>query len=333
MSRFIPVPFESTTSTLKSEGCWSSRFRMSGLLVLSSVYEIALAWAAMVGLCLACRPVQAQINQFGISRIVPGWTNYSTGFSMTHDVETSGEFATVASFYTPAVDARPREFGAIIIWVGQDGATPDFSAFSYQVMLWSGLEAFIQDSRRGDLASFNFSQPTGGSTVVRDSTTRGGRPAYHVRFALPGPSLTLTQCHTYLVGICAIAASAQAGEIFVPTAPFEGDSDVQGGDIVPFGWTYVLNSGGSTIYYGQLATELRVESLGFPPRLQIVQSLTGPVVSWPDAASCYTLEMSDDLVSSAWRPAHDSPELAPALPPGSPRFFRLIRENPSRFVR
>jgi hypothetical protein len=289
--------------------------------------NLALAHILILTFAFGYRPALAQSNRFGISRIVPGWTNYSTAFSMTHDADASGEFATVGSLYTPAVDAGLREFAAIVIWFGQDEMTSDFSDFSFEVMLWSGLAAFIADPRHGDLATYAFSQPTG-STTNRDTTTRGGRAAYLLRFTLPtSASITLTQCHTYVVGLAATAASSQAGEFFVPTAPFDGDSDVQAGNIVPFGWTYLVNSGGMTIYSGQLSTELRVEALGEAPRLHISRDTADLIVTPLPEAPCYRLEIAETLAPAAWLPFTDPPTSS------GTGFFRLVRENPSRFIR
>jgi len=291
----------------------------------------ALAHLLILPFCFGYSPAMAQSNRFGISRIVPGWTNYSTAFSMTHDGDAAGEFATVGSFYTAPVDARLREFAAIVIWFGRDGTTSDFSKFSFQVMLWSGLGAFIAGPRHGDLATYAFSQPTGGSTAVRDTTTRGGRAAYLLRFMLPtSASITLTQCHTYVIGLSATAASSQAGELFVPTAPFDGDSDVQAGNIVPFGWTYLVNSGGMTIYSGQLSTELNVDPIGETPRLHITRDASEFIVAPLPDAPCYRLEMAETLLPAAWLALTNPLSLAPS---NETRFFRLIRESPSRFVR
>lgn len=250
--------------------------------------------------CLAGWPVQAESSppsEFGFNRITHGWTNYSTAFNITHDSGPDGEYASVASFCTPAVHVRPIEYSTIVIWFGSGGQRLDFADFAFRVHFWSSLDAFIGNPRLGNVASFNFAAPTGGSTASPDTTTRGGRPAYLIRFQLPGASLTLTQCHTYLVGLSAQASSFQAGELYVPTAPYDGESDVQAGNIVPFGWEYLFNAGGQTIYSGQLATELKVQPVGGLPRLDIRRTAAEICLSWSEAASCYTLESCANLDS------------------------------------
>ena len=293
-------------------------------------------------ICLAGQPVQAQTNApagFGFDRIIHGWTNYSTAFNITHDSAPDGEYATVASFYTPAVDVQPVEYSAIVIWFGSGGQRLDFADFAFRVHFWSSLDAFIGSPRLGDVASFNFAAPTGGSTASPDTSTRGGRPAYLIRFQLPGTSLTLTQCQTYLVGFAAEAGSPQAGELYVPTAPFDGESDVQAGNIVPFGWQYLFNAGGQTIYSGQLAAELAVQSVGGVPRLDIRRTTAEICLSWPEAVGCYTLEscsIGDSMLD--WLPVTDLPILENGLnqlclpAADSTRWYRLRKEPESTFI-
>jgi hypothetical protein len=291
--------------------------------------KILVSLTIAINIC-SVAAVCADTNAFGFNRIMPGWTNYSTAFSTTHDASENGEFATVASFYTPAIDAAPFEFGAIVIWFSADGGAVNFADFTFKVCVWSGLDAFIRDARVGDLATYTFATPTGG-TEVPDTTTRGGRPAYHLRFSVPGPELVLTQCHTYLVGLVAVAASSRSGELFVPTAPFEGESDVQAGNIVPFGWTYLFNAGGSTIYSGQLATELRVRPIGEMPRLTVERRNGEIRVTWAPPAPCYVLQAAEELNADAWLPATDA--FGDLSQTAGGRFFRLVKESASKFVR
>jgi len=193
------------------------------------------AEAACLGVVLAClgstsAPGQAPgAAEFGFHRIIPGWTNYSTAFSATHESSAGGEFATVASFFTPPVNVRPIEYGVVMVWAGSGGQRLNFSDFTFKVCFWSSLDAFIRDPRGGDVASFSFVTPTGGSTTVPDTVTRGGRPAYHLRFNLGDNSLVLTQCQTWVVGVAATASANPSGELFVPTAPHEWLSDVASG--------------------------------------------------------------------------------------------------------
>jgi hypothetical protein len=288
----------------------------------------------LLAACILCPIARAQTNSttdFGFNRIVHGWTNYSTAFTATHD---AGEYATVASLFTPAIDVRPTEFGVIVIWYGTGGQRLSFANFTYRVSVWSSLDAFISNPRQGDLAAFNFAAPTGGSTTVPDATTRGGRPAYLLRFNLASTPLALTQCHEYAIGFAAIATASQAGELLVPTAAHEGPSDVQAGNLVPFGWIYLINAGGQTIYSGQLATELKIDPLGELPQLTVVPSGTDLNLLWPASAACYGLEACDGISASAvWTPVDTVPVVENGLnrllisATNSARWFRLKKRT------
>lgn len=290
-------------------------------------------WLLLAAAVFCCSVASAQTN-FGFNRIVHGWTNYSTGFSTTHDSSASGEYATVASFYTPPVDVRPLEYGAVLVWFDSDGGVVDFREFSFAIHFWSSMEAFIRNPRDGDIAAVSLAAPTGGSTSVPDTITRGGRPAYYVRFDVSVASITLTQCHTYVVGIAAKALSNRSGQLFVPTAPFEGQSDLQAGNIVPFGWMYLVNAGGQTIYSGQLATELRVERMGNLPAIEMRQLR----LSWPVQAGCYALEYNDGDAWDTWPISSENAVVEngrawmPISVTNSTRFFRLTLEPASRFT-
>jgi hypothetical protein len=298
-----------------------------------------LRFGCLVAAWLACRhaPSHAsQAGEFGFSRILHGWTNYSTAFNTTHELSSDGEYATVASFYTPPVDVQPVEYSVIVVWYGAGGQRLNMADFVFQIHLWSSLEAFVRNPRLGDVARLDFSVPTGGSSSSPDTFTRGGRPAYLLRFNLAGASLILSQCHTYLVGVAARATSIQAGELFVPTAPHEGPSDVQAGNIVPFGWLYLINAGGMTIYSGQVASELVVQPLGELPRLDIRRTAVGICLTWPESLACYTLESSDDISSPFnWSAVRDEPVVengswrlsVPVV--GARRWYRLKKESES----
>lgn len=240
------------------------------------------------------------------TRIIHGWTNYSTAFNTTHDTGTQGDYATVASFYTPAEDVKPFEYGAIFVWAGSGAPPRNFSPFAYRVSIWSSLDAFIQDPKLGDMAALSFATPTGGSTTVADATTRGGRPAYQLRFTLTNSTVTLSNGQTYLVGVAALADTQREGELYVPTASHDGPSDVQAGDLVPGGWLYLVNAGGLTIYSGQLATELVVQPIPQPPVLPALRIARGNhtvELTWPASASGFVLEYAFDLSPGAeWFP-------------------------------
>jgi hypothetical protein len=294
---------------------------------------------ALIVLWLFGRESRAQItptNEFGFNRIIPGWTNYSTAFSTTHDVNPAGEYATVASFYTPPVTVQPLEYRVIMIWFGTGGQRLNFGNFAFQVHFWSSLEAFIRDPRIGDIAALDFVAPTGGGNVP-DTITRGGRPAYLLRFQLAAGLFPLVQCHPYLIGVTARASSSQAGELYVPTAPFDGLSDVQAGNIVPFGWAYLLNAGGQTIYSGQVATALSVQPISELPRIDILRSASGVCLSWPTSAGCYQLEYCEDLFSpGAWWPVKGTPLVEVERTrlcideADVRRWYRLTKESDSR---
>ena len=141
-------------------------------------------WQPFVGWILAATLVGHLSNfglkaadKFGFSRIIHGWTNYSTAFNITHDQALDGEYASVASFYTPTVDVQPVEYSAIVIWFGSGGQRLDFTDFAFRIHFWSSLDALIHNPRLGDVASLNFAAPTGGSTTSPDATTRAGRSA------------------------------------------------------------------------------------------------------------------------------------------------------------
>ncbi len=268
----------------------------------------------------------------GFCRITPGWTNYSTAFNATHDLGPDGDFATVASFYTPPVDTQPVEYGVIVIWLGSGNQRRDFANFDFGVFFWESLEAFRANPRQGDLATYAFPAPTGGSTTVPDTTTRGGRSACQLRFSLNAASLTLKQCRTYLVGFAARARVQQDGELFVPTAATEGLSDVMAGTLVPFGFTYLVNAGGLTIGCGQLATELLARATGPRPVLLVSPQPGAVQLLWPASCGCYTLETADDPRPTAdWSPVMETPEptngfLTLSVPgTGRARFFRLVK--------
>ena len=289
---------------------------------------------AAVG-CLAPPSAPAQSTSgvvTGFCRIVRGWTNYSTAFNATHDLGAEGDFATVASFYTPATDALPVEYGVIVVWLGSDNQRLDFAGFEFCVSIWSSVDAFRLDPRQGDLATYTFAAPTGGSTQQPDTTTRGGRPAYELRFHLTNAPPTLTQCQTCLVGFAARARVQQEGELFVPTGPQEGPSDVQAGSLVPFGFDYLINAGGLTIYSGQLATELLVQPLGALPSLSVRREADALQLSWPAGGGCYALEATDALgPAAAWVPVPEIPQETNGLivltlsPTTAVRFFRLVK--------
>lgn len=263
--------------------------------------------------------------EVGFSRITHAWTNYSTAFNTTHDLSANGEFATVATFYMPPYTVKPIEFNTIVIWSELPPETINFSDFSFSVCFWTSLDAFIGNPTAGDLATIGFVQP---SAIALDTVTRGGRPAYQIRFGLTNTPLTLSNCQTYLIGVIARTDPNRSGELYVPTASTHGPSDVQAGNIVPFGWHYLIDAGGLTIYHGQLATELLVERLTDPPRLSIHASDGGVRLSWPSWATCYELE-SAAVLGGTWDTITNEVTTDVALRhvmlpvTNSARFFRL----------
>jgi hypothetical protein len=264
--------------------------------------------------------------ELAFSRIVHGWPNYSTAFSTTHDTSANGEFATAATFYTPPYTVRALEFSTIVIWSEAPPQVVDFSAFTFAVCFWTSLDAFIRDPAHGDLANLAFAKP---ARIAVDTTTRGGRPAYEIRFALTN-GVTLSSCQTYLIGLIAKTDTSREGELYVPTAGTEGASDVQAGNIVPFGWQYLIDAGGFTVYDGQLASELIVERLGEPPRLSIAQTNSTVRLTWQASANCYRLEATEAL-NGLWTSVTNEPEIGPlwqtvSLPHTNGfSFFRLAR--------
>jgi hypothetical protein len=259
---------------------------------------------------LTAAPQTDPPTEVAFSRIIHGWTNYSTAFLATHDLSAPDDFATVACFYTPACDVQPVEFASIFIWDGPIGEPVNFGAFDFQVYFWSSLDAFTNSPKRGDMGTFTFTGATGGSTNVADAITRGGRPAWLLRFALTNAPVMLTNHHTCLVGVAARTSSSQAGDLFVPTSSHRGVSDVQAGGLVTGGWRYLVDAGGATIYDGQLATELIVQNLAEPPRLALERRDNGVLVSWPASAGCYALESSEELGETNWTGVSATPAVS-----------------------
>jgi hypothetical protein len=267
---------------------------------------------------------QSTADELGFSRIVPGWTNYSTAFVSTHDSGANAEFGTVATFYTPPYTVRALEFASIVIWSELPPDTVQFPDFLFSVEVWSGLGAFIAQPNHGDHSSLSFVQP---HSIRLDGLSRGGRPVYELRFALTNANVVLSNCQSYLIAMIARTDTRRNGELYVPTAPTTGDSDVQAGNIVPFGWQYLVDAGGFTIYSGQLATELVVEPMGGPPRLSISRSNSIARLSWRSWARCYAVETTDG--TEPWIAITNEPTLTTewnhvSLPVMDPvRFFRL----------
>jgi hypothetical protein len=244
--------------------------------------------------------------EIAFSRIIHGWSNYSTAFNATHDTGASGDYATVASFYTPATDVVPLDYAAIII--AGDSPPLDFARFQFRVFVWSNLATFVQEPRQGDVATWSLAAPTAGSTAVPDTQTRGGRTAYEVRFSLTNSPVILSNQHTYLVGFAARTDTQRNGELFVPTASQEGSSDVQAGDLVVGGWRYLVNAGGSTIYSGQLAVELIVAPRINSPPLHVTREGSFVRISWPASAQNFVLEYALSLAPNAdWFPVEVEP--------------------------
>jgi hypothetical protein len=270
----------------------------------------------------------------GFSRITSGWTNYSTAFNATHDTGSLGGGATVASFYAPAKDVTPTEYSVIVVWDGTGSQRLQFSSFTFQIGIWSSLSNFISAARSPDLRAWSFAAPTGGSTTVPGTTTRGGRPAYELRFTLPAAGLILSNGGMYLIGFAALADTQSSGELFVPTSSYSGPSDVQAGELVTGGWQYLINAGGSTIYSGQLATELLVRPWIEVPCLDIRRSNGMVELRWPAGARDFQLEFSFGLARAAWVPVElDTTEENGwnklALPATLvQQFFRLKRDVP-----
>lgn len=268
------------------------------------------------------------LSEVGFSRLIHGWTNYSTGFNATHDLALDGDFATVASLYVPSRPVIPQEYAAIVVWLGDPAAAVDFTRFSFSVGIWSGLDTLIRNPRAGDLAHFVMRQPTGGSTTTPDAYTRGGRPAYELRFCLPqAPVLAAGQ--GYWIGFAAHADPGSSGELYVPTSSQAGPSDVQAGSLAPGGWLYLVDAGGSTIYDGRLAVELRILS---PPSLAIHRTGDRIVIAWPETVPGLGLEAADQLGPQArWQRVDAEVNTQNGLQrvqlpvTGGTRYFRLTR--------
>jgi hypothetical protein len=115
--------------------------------------------------------------------------------------------------------------------------------------------------------------------------------------------LVLTNGATCLIGFAARTITATGGELYVPTSDFPGPSDVHAGDLVPGGWQYLVNAGGSTIYDGELAIEFVARPLIELPELKI-RRLSGQVeISWLASARDFQIEYAISLAPPiAWAP-------------------------------
>jgi hypothetical protein len=269
----------------------------------------------------------------GFDRIIPGWTNYSTAFNATHDTGPAGDYATVASFYSPANNVMPEEYSVVVVSSGT--RPPDLHRFQFRVCLWDGLEAFIGEPRTSPL-TWDFVTATGGNPAQPDTTTRGGRPAYVLRFVLTNQPVVLAAGRTWLIGFAARGETQFAGELFVPTAEHPGLSDVQAGDLVIGGWRYLVDAGGSTIYSGQLAATFKVSVPPERPRLEIAPGNSVFHLTWSIPTSNFVLESSTSVGPNAtWTRVELDPTdqdglrhvIVPALP--GPQWFRLRGEDPA----
>src|SRR5688572_17799290 len=118
------------------------------------MFRQLIVWSAILLIALPALCQTSAPAEIAFSRIIHGWTNYSTAFNATHDTGASADYASVGSFYTPAADVTPVGYAAIAIW--SESRTPDFSRFQFRVFIWSDLNAFIQKPRQGDVATWNF---------------------------------------------------------------------------------------------------------------------------------------------------------------------------------
>ena len=51
-------------------------------------------------------------------------------------------------------DARLAEYGVIVIWLGSGNQRLDFARFEFRIYVWGSVDAFGQNPRQGDLATF-----------------------------------------------------------------------------------------------------------------------------------------------------------------------------------
>jgi hypothetical protein len=93
------------------------------------------------------------------------------------------------------------------------------------------------------------------------------------------------------------------------------------------------DAGGTTIYDGQLATELIVHHSGAPPLLEITRTNNLIRVSWPAAAGCFRLEATESGgASSVWqvveapRVIMDGRVTVERPTPSSQEWFRLRKD-------
>src|SRR5690349_4750046 len=114
-------------------------------------------WSAFILVAQFASGQTSGSSELALSRIIHGWTNYSTAFNATHDTGASADYASVGSFYTPSTDVTLLDYAAILIW--SETRTPDFSRFQFRVAVWSSFDTFILEPRQGDVATWNFTAP------------------------------------------------------------------------------------------------------------------------------------------------------------------------------
>src|SRR6266850_2162832 len=95
-------------------------------------------------------------TEAAFDRIIPGWTNYSTAFNATQSLDSSGQFATVASFFQPGCDTFLVEYRTIVIWAGALNQQVNFGNFDFAVFVWSSLDTFTNSPLHGDVANVPF---------------------------------------------------------------------------------------------------------------------------------------------------------------------------------
>src|ERR1043166_3639521 len=286
-------------------------------------------WALQLIVTLPVVAASTNDADIALDRIIHGWTNYSTAFDATQTAGSQSDYATVASFYTPGCDICLLEYRVVVVWGGRMGQQVNFGNFDFQVLVWSNLASFTNSPRHGDMATVTFPAPTGGSTSMPDAITLGGRPAYELAFCLTNIPIRLAHAQTYLIGFAARNYVSGYDDLFVPTSGHAGQSDVQAGDLLIQGWIEIVNSSGSTVYSGQLATALSVQSLAEPPRLNL-RLISGCLeLTWPSGAGCFTLESSSQFLPLAWHPVTPVPAIEDGLykltisPQAELQWFRL----------
>lgn len=205
----------------------------------------------------------------GVDYIGPNFTNGQQFYWSTED--TCSYFASdvVAIPYTPQFRERMKELHAVFTTYGQ---SINFSLFTWQIDVWSSLNAFTGGQPegvsqnwpgapvettmdQGDVASWPLAAPDYGSLTQSIGWSGPGNPNYLIGFNIPQTvNAVLNPSQTYYISLRAKISSNAPGQTGsgggISQANMDGPVGVQAFDYVDWGvgsgWLYTYNYGGST---------------------------------------------------------------------------------------